>query len=120
MQDQRNIVLRIATHGDIVRLNALIRTSAIEITRGFYSPVQAEALAEHVFGVDTVLVDDRTYYLIEVGSEIAACGGWNKRDTLYGGDQAKSPRTRCLIPRHRRPGFQPSSLLRIPPAAASA
>ncbi len=98
MQDRSDLILRIATHGDIHRLNALIRRSAIELSRGFYSPAQAEALAEHVFGVDTVLVDDRTYYLIEAGSEIAACGGWSKRNTLYGGDQAKSREDPLLDP----------------------
>lgn len=98
MQDRSDLIPRIANHGDIDRLNAMIRRSAIELSRGFYTPEQAEALTEHVFGVDTVLIDDQTYYLVEVGAEIAACGGWSKRNTLYGGDQAKTLEDPLLDP----------------------
>lgn len=98
MQDQGDFILRTATHDDIDRLNSMIRRSAIELSRGFYTPEQAAALTEHVFGVDTVLIDDQTYYLVEAGTGIAACGGWSKRNTLYGGDQAKSGEDPLLDP----------------------
>lgn len=98
MQSHENLVLRAATSGDIDRLNAMIRRSAIELSRGFYTPEQARALAEHVFGVDTVLIQDKTYYLMEDGSDIAACGGWSRRNTLYGGDQAKPGEDPLLDP----------------------
>ena len=48
-------------------------------------------MLRHVFGVDTQLIDDQTYFLIESDDdEIIACGGWSKRATLFGGDQAKT------------------------------
>ena len=43
-----------------------------------------------MFGVDTQLIADQTYFLIEVDGEVVACGGWSKRATLFGGDQAKT------------------------------
>lgn len=93
-----DFILRTAEHGDIDRLNAHIRKSGIELSQGFYSHEQAQALTEHVFGVDTALIDDRTYYLVEAGDRIAACGGWSRRNTLYGGDQAKSGEDPLLDP----------------------
>ena len=98
MQNQTDLVLRIANFRDIDRLNAMIRRSATELSRGFYTPEQAAALTEYVFGVDTVLIEDQTYYLVEAGQEVAACGGWSKRNTLYGGDQAKSSEDPLLDP----------------------
>lgn len=94
----RELVLRTADRSDVDRLNRLIRQSGTELSRGFYAPEQARALVEHVFGVDTLLIDDRTYYLIEHGDEIAACGGWSRRSTLYGGDRAKAGEDPLLDP----------------------
>jgi GNAT superfamily N-acetyltransferase len=82
---------RLARRTDIPALNALIESSARALSVGFYTPEQVEALVQHVFGVDTQLIDDGTYYVIDApdGSP-AAAGGWSARRTLYGGDQHKS------------------------------
>ncbi|KQV61296.1 GNAT family N-acetyltransferase [Duganella sp. Root336D2] len=82
--------LRAATTADIPAMKALIRRSGIELSKGFYSDEQAAAVTRHVFGVDTQLVDDGTYFLIVRDGELRACGGWSKRATLFGGDQHKS------------------------------
>jgi len=85
--------LRVATMSDVQSLNALIAASARELSAGLYSPEQIEALIVHVFGVDTQLIDDGTYYVIggaDRPREPIAAGGWSFRRTLYGGDQAKS------------------------------
>jgi GNAT superfamily N-acetyltransferase len=68
-------------------LSALIAESARVLSRGFYTPAQIEAAIEYVFGVDTRLVDDGTYYAVEAGDALVACGGWSRRGALYGGDQ---------------------------------
>jgi GNAT superfamily N-acetyltransferase len=81
--------LRLATHADIPALQALIARSGRELSVGFYSPEQAEAITVHVFGVDTQLIDDGTYFTIEDAGAIVACGGWSGRRTLFGGDQHK-------------------------------
>lgn len=77
---------------DVQPLNALIAESARELSAGFYSSVQIEALLAHVFGVDTQLIADGTYYMMcdDRSGRAWACGGWSGRRTLYGGDQAKA------------------------------
>ena len=93
--------LRVATLADVRSLNALIAESARELSIGFYSAAQTEALLTHVFGVDTQLIADGTYYVVrdEGHDEAAACGGWSARRTLYGGDQAKAGEDSRLDPR---------------------
>ena len=81
--------LRIAEPLDVPELETLIARSGIGLSAGYYSPAQAEALTRNVFGVDSQLIADQTYFAIEQGERIVACGGWSKRRTLFGGDRAK-------------------------------
>lgn len=81
--------LRLAQRNDIALLQDLIARSGRELSVGYYTFAQAEAITRHVFGVDTQLVDDRTYFVIEDAGRIVACGGWSGRRTLFGGDKAK-------------------------------
>lgn len=81
--------LRRADTADIAAMEALIARSGVELSAGFYTPEQAQAITRHVFGVDSQLVADGTYFLIEHDGEIVACGGWSKRNTLFGGDRTK-------------------------------
>jgi GNAT superfamily N-acetyltransferase len=83
------VSLRVATMPDVPALNALIAESARILSAGFYNSSQIEALITHVFGVDTQLVADRTYYMVDGAAPAdgpVACGGWSARRTLYGGD----------------------------------
>ena len=82
--------LRLATLADIPALETLIAQSARRLSAPFYSTAQVEAKLRHVFGVDTQLIHDGTYFVIERDSAIVACGGWSRRGTLFGGDQAKA------------------------------
>ena len=81
--------LRLATPRDIPELEALIDLSVRALSIGIYSPAQTEAALVHMFGVDSQLVADGTYYVIVDESSLVAAGGWSARRTLYGGDQAK-------------------------------
>ncbi|GAB3095120.1 GNAT family N-acetyltransferase [Lysobacter terrae] len=81
--------LRLARHADIPALQELIAASGRALSVGYYSAEQADAITRHVFGVDTQLIDDQTYFVIEACKRIVACGGWSKRRTLFGGDQTK-------------------------------
>lgn len=81
--------LRLAKHADIPALQQLIARSGRALSAGYYSKSQADALTRHVFGVDTQLIEDRSYFVIEHEDRIVACGGWSARRTLFGGDQAK-------------------------------
>jgi GNAT superfamily N-acetyltransferase len=100
-RETTELKLRVATMSDVQSLNALIAASARELSAGFYAPQQIEALIVHVFGVDTQLIDDGTYYVIDDEDrphEPVAAGGWSSRRTLYGGDQAKSGEDTRLNP----------------------
>ncbi len=81
--------VRIARVEDVPALRALIELSARELSKTFYSPQQIDAAVAHVFGVDTQLISDGTYFVIDAPDGPAAAGGWSARRTLYGGDQTK-------------------------------
>ena len=82
--------LRVATFDDVPALRALIERSARGLSADFYSPQQIEAAVTHVFGVDSQLISDGTYFIVDAPDGPAAAGGWSARRTLYGGDQTKT------------------------------
>jgi GNAT superfamily N-acetyltransferase len=82
--------LRPAAPADVPAIQALIGDSVRGLSAGRYDAAQVESSLRHVFGVDTQLIADGTYYVVEAGHALAAAGGWSARRTLYGGDQHKS------------------------------
>jgi len=83
--------IRLATPADVPAIRHLIDRSVRGLSTAHYSPSQIAAALEHVFGVDTQLIRDGTYYVIESrDGDLAAAGGWSARQTLFGGDQMKS------------------------------
>jgi GNAT superfamily N-acetyltransferase len=83
------ITLRLATPDDLPALRALIPASVRGLSQGFYTPEQVESAIRYVFGPDTQLIADGTYFAAEEDGILAGCGGWSRRRTLYGGDQMK-------------------------------
>ena len=81
------IHIRAANFDDIQNLNELITLSARELSRDIYSKQEIEGAIQYIFGVDTELLHDKTYFVIEKNGEIAGCGGWSRRKTLFGGNQ---------------------------------
>src|SRR5262249_38073413 len=77
---------------------ALIDRSARGLSVGFYTPAQIEAATNHVFGVDSQLIADGTYFVIDAPEGLAAAGGWSARRTLFGGDQMKNAEDPRLDP----------------------
>jgi N-acetylglutamate synthase-like GNAT family acetyltransferase len=84
-----SLTIRKATPGDIPVMTALIHESVRGLSRGFYTDEQVESANRHVFGVDSLLVEDGTYFCVESGAEIVGCGGWSRWQTHYGSDHAK-------------------------------
>ena len=84
-----SVTVRAAAPADIPAMEALIKRSGIELSAGFYTEEQAQAVTRHVFGVDTQLVADQTYFAVERQGLLVACGGWSKRSTLFGADHTK-------------------------------
>jgi GNAT superfamily N-acetyltransferase len=68
-------------------IRQLIADSARQLSRAHYNDAQIEAAIAEVFGVDTNLIEDGTYFVAEIDGQLAGCGGWSKRKNLYGGDQ---------------------------------
>jgi len=85
------IRIRQATSADIPALRDLIVGSVRGLQAQDYTPSQIESALATVYGVDTQLIQDGTYFVAEVERSATAllvgCGGWSKRKTLYGGDQ---------------------------------
>jgi predicted N-acetyltransferase YhbS len=82
--------VRLATAADVPALAALIERSARALGAGWYDEGQLESAIRHVFGVDTHLVADGTYFLVDGPDGPVACGGWSRRATLYGGDRHRT------------------------------
>jgi GNAT superfamily N-acetyltransferase len=92
------ITIRVAVMDDVPALQTLIPHSARELSQGYYTPQQIESAIKYIFGVDTQLITDRTYYVAEAAGQMAGCGGWSKRKTMFGGDQMKAAQDPMLDP----------------------
>jgi GNAT superfamily N-acetyltransferase len=102
---QPNISIRPALLADLGVLDALICASVRRLQAHDYTPAQMEGALKTVFGVDTQLIADGTYLVVEYCSTessalpaIIACGGWSKRKTLYGADQWSDRHDELLDP----------------------
>ena len=81
------LVSRLATEVDLPALEGLMARSIGELQKGFLDEAQIAA-SRTIMGLDTQLVADRTYFLVEQDGALAGCGGWSWRSTLYGGDHS--------------------------------
>lgn len=99
MRDERSIKIsiRLAEDRDVPELRRLIELSVRGLQAEDYSPAQLERALKSVYGVDTQLIADGTYFVAEARDDqalpgaavppIVGCGGWSRRKTLFGGDQ---------------------------------
>jgi len=88
---------RLATEDDLPALRALMADAIAELQKGFLTPAQIDA-SRAVMGLDTQLIADRTYFMVESAGVLAGCGGWSRRATLYGGDHSARRDSRLLNP----------------------
>ncbi len=83
---------RIATEADVPAIATLMQAAIAENMKGFLSAEEIAAACE-TMGLDTSLLNDGTYFIIETirdGAPVmVGCGGWGKRKTLYGGNHTK-------------------------------
>jgi GNAT superfamily N-acetyltransferase len=80
------LTVRKATFEDREVLRELIARSARELSVADYRPEQVEGALRGAFGVDSQLIQDGTYFVVEENGIIVGCGGWSYRKTLFGGD----------------------------------
>ena len=95
-------VIRPATATDIPALHALIELSVRGLQKNDYSPTQIEGALGHTLGLDTQLIEDRTYFVAEAGEQgglIVGCGGWSNRKTLFGSDHGPNRENAFLDPK---------------------
>lgn len=88
---------RLARRGDIAALEPLIFRAIGTLQQGFLSAAQIES-SRAIMGIDTQLIDDGTYFVVEAGGRPVGCGGWSRRATLYGGDTTGGRDARLLDP----------------------
>lgn len=84
------VTYRPANPADIPALDELIPLSARQLQTAHYTAIQIEGAIGTVFGVDSQLIRDGTYFVAEDDGEIVGCGGWSQRKTTYGSDRAKT------------------------------
>lgn len=87
---------RLATLDDLDALRHVMALAIAELQKGFLDPAQIAA-SRAVMGLDTQLIADGSYFVIEAGGRIAGCGGWSRRATLYGGDHSTDLRDPALL-----------------------
>ena len=93
------VLIRQAVPSDVPALRVLIDASVRQLQAGDYTPSQLESALETVYGVDSQLIADGTYYAAESDETLVGCGGWSKRKTLYGGDHWTARQDDLLDPR---------------------
>jgi len=96
-----SISLRHATFNDIPALESLIARSARGLSTAEYTLSQIEGALKGAFGVDSQLIKDQTYFVVEEDGEIVGCGGWSYRSTLFGGDARDGRDSSLLDPRRQ-------------------
>lgn len=88
---------RLATVADEAALRAVMTLAIDRLQDAFLTPEQVRA--SHAFmGLDSALIADGTYFVIESAGAIAGCGGWSRRATGYGGDHSAGRDDRLLDP----------------------
>lgn len=88
---------RLATLADLDAMRALMEKSIRELIGPYLDAARLEASFE-IMGLDTQLIDDGTYFVVETEGRIVGCGGWSRRATMFGGDHSARRDARRLDP----------------------
>jgi GNAT superfamily N-acetyltransferase len=93
----QKLTYRLAQREDLEALKALMDTAIAENQKTFLDESQI-ASSKAIMGLDTQLIDDGTYFMVEADGQLAGCGGWSRRATMYGGDQTPGRSAALLDP----------------------
>ena len=94
---QETLTHRPAKREDLEALKTLMDAAISENQKAFLDESQI-ASSRAIMGLDTQLIDDGTYFIIEINGQLAGCGGWSRRATMYGGDQTPGRSAALLNP----------------------
>ncbi len=88
---------RLARRDDLAALKSLMAAAISELQKPYLDESQI-ASSRTIMGLDTQLIDDGTYFIVEADGQLAGCGGWSRRATMYGGDQTPGRSAALLDP----------------------
>jgi GNAT superfamily N-acetyltransferase len=88
---------RLAQRDDLEALRVLMDAAIAENQKAFLDESQIVS-SRTIMGLDTQLIDDGTYFIVETDGQLAGCGGWSRRATMYGGDQTPGRSAALLDP----------------------
>jgi GNAT superfamily N-acetyltransferase len=91
------MTVRPATADDVDELVPLMEAAIEVLQQGFLDDDQIES-SKAIMGIDRQLIDDGTYFVVEIDGSVAGCGGWSRRATLYGGDHSAGRDAALLDP----------------------
>jgi GNAT superfamily N-acetyltransferase len=92
-----SLTSRLATRDDIPELVPLMQSAIDDLQRDHLDEAQIRS-SHAIMGLDHQLIDDGTYFVVEVDGQLAGCGGWSRRATLYGGDHSMGRDSALLDP----------------------
>ena len=87
----------LAQRDDLDALKELMDAAISENLKAFLD-VDKIASSRAIMGLDTQLIDDGTYFIVQADGQMAGCGGWSRRATMYGGDQTPGRSAALLDP----------------------
>jgi len=97
MKSSSTLTHRLARHDDLDALRDLMNMAISELQKPYLDERQI-ASSRVIMGLDTQLIDDGTYFVVEADGKLAGCGGWSRRATLYGGDLSPGRSAALLDP----------------------
>ena len=78
------LALRAAVLADVDVLNVLVRESVLGLSQKDYSQEQLESGLRYLFGIDTRLIEDGTYFVVESdGRPVGVRGLESAADSLW-------------------------------------
>jgi len=90
--------IRIANTSDQQAITQLIKTSVKYLASNDYTQEQIEIALQTAWGLDTQLINDQTYYVVEINNKIVGVGGWSFRKTLFGNNNEEHRNPEKLNP----------------------
>jgi len=88
---------RLAEPADAEDIKSLMQKSISELQKPYLTPQQISASFVGM-GLDTQLIEDKTYFCIWDQDILVGCGGWSRRATLYGGNHTPGRDAALLDP----------------------
>ena len=90
-----HFMVRLAKQADLPVLRQLMDLSIRELIGRYFEDLRVKASLE-IMGLDTDLIRDRTYFVVESEQQVVGCGGWSRRATMFGGDHTSGRDARLL------------------------